>query len=105
MVSRLIILLTLVLSAAFTLGNLGTAILSWGSMSMGLRAVVLLAPMTTALFLPGKIHPTAAISSSVIGVLVMLLGRGLPLPFDTLFLGLLASIIILLADFLLGKKR
>lgn len=105
LVSRLIILLTLVLSAAFTLGNLGSAILSWGSMSMGLRAVVLLAPMTTALFLPGKIHPTAAISSSVIGVLVMLLGRGLPLPFDTLFLGLLASIIILLADFLLGKKR
>ena len=96
--------MTLIASATFTLGNLGTAILSWGSMSMGLRAVVLLAPMTTALFLPGKIHPGAAIGSSVIGVLVMLLGRGLPLPFDTLFLGLLAAVIIMLLDFLLGRK-
>ena len=104
LVSRIIILVTLIASATFTLGNLGTAILSWGSMSMGLRAVVLLAPMTTALFLPGKIHPGAAIGSSVIGVLVMLLGRGLPLPFDTLFLGLLAAVIIMLLDFLLGRK-
>ena len=74
-------------------------------MTMGLRTVERLPPMTTTLFRPGKMAAPAAISSSVIGVLVMLLGRGLPLPFDTLFLGLLASIIILLADFLLGKKR
>lgn len=105
LVSRLIILVTLVASAMFTLGNLGSAILSWGSMSMGLRAVVLLAPMTTALFLPGRIHPTAAIASSALGVLVMLLARGLTLPFDTLFLGLLAAVLILLLDFALGGKR
>lgn len=105
LVSRLIILVTLVASAMFTLGNLGSAILSWGSMSMGLRAVVLLAPMTTALFLPGRIHPAAAIASSALGVLVMLLARGLTLPFDTLFLGLLAAVLILLLDFALGGKR
>lgn len=102
-VSRVIILVTLIASAAFTLGNLGTTILSWGSMSMGLRAVVLLAPMTTALFLPGRIRPASAIASSVIGVLAMLLARGLPLPFDTLFLGLLAAVLVLAADFALHK--
>ena len=103
LVSRVIILVTLIASAMFTLGNLGTAILSWGSMSMGLRAVVLLAPMTTALFLPGRIRPNAAIASSVIGVLVMLLARGLPLPFDTLFLGLIAAILVLAADYYMHK--
>ncbi len=105
LVSRLIILATLIVSALFTLGNLGSAILSWGSMSMGLRAVVLLAPMTTALFLPGRIRPAAAIASSTIGVLVMLLARGLPLPFDTLFLGLLAAVLILLLDLALDGKK
>lgn len=94
-VSRGIILLVLVFSALFTLGNLGTAILSWGSMSMGLRAVVLLAPMTTALFWPKKIASRAAILASVLGIAAMLAGRFVPLGFDSLFLGLLVSVAVL----------
>ncbi len=98
-VSRGIILASLIISAAFTLGNAGSAILGWGSMSMGLRAVVLLAPMTTALFWPGRIRPGAAVSSSCLGVAVMLCGNLLSLPFDTLFIGLLAAILVLIIDF------
>ncbi len=105
LVSRLIILLTLISSATFTLGNLGTAILSWGSMSMGLRAVVLLAPMTTALFLPGRVRPASAVASSVLGVVVMLAARLLNLPFDSLFIGLLAAALILLLDLALPKGK
>ena len=105
LVSRLIILLTLISSATFTLGNLGTAILSWGSMSMGLRAVVLLAPMTTALFLPGQVRPASAVASSVLGVVVMLAARLLNLPFDSLFIGLLAAALILLLDLALTKGK
>ncbi len=105
LVSRLIILLTLISSATFTLGNLGTAILSWGSMSMGLRAVVLLAPMTTALFLPGRVRPALAVASSVLGVVVMLAARLLNLPFDSLFIGLLAAALILLLDLALPKDK
>ena len=105
LVSRLIILLTLIASATFTLGNLGTAILSWGSMSMGLRAVVLLAPMTTALFLPGRVRPASAVASSVLGVVVMLAARLLNLPFDSLFIGLLAAALILLLDLALPKGK
>lgn len=105
LVSRLIILLTLIASATFTLGNLGTAILSWGSMSMGLRAVVLLAPMTTALFLPGRVRPASAVASSVLGVVVMLAARLLNLPFDSLFIGLLAAALILLLDLALPKDK
>jgi SSS family solute:Na+ symporter len=99
LVSRLIILASLVVSAAFTLGNLGSAILSWGSMSMGLRAVVLLAPMTTALFLPGRIHSKAAILSSFLGVVAMIVGNFFALPFDSLFLGLFVAVVVLVVDY------
>lgn len=99
-VSRVIILLVLVFSAVFTMGNLGSAILSWGSMSMGLRAVVLLAPMTAALFLPGRIGSRAAVAASVLGIAAMLAGRFMPLGFDSLFLGLMVSVIVLLVGFI-----
>lgn len=99
LVSRTIILAVLIFSAVFTLGNLGTAILSWGSMSMGLRAVVLLAPMTAALFLSGKIGRRAAVLSSILGIAAMLLGRFLPLGFDSLFLGLAVSVLVLLIGY------
>ena len=98
-VSRVVILLALVGSAVFTLGNIGSAILSWGSMSMGLRAVVLLSPMTTALFFPGAIGPKTAIAASVAGIIVMIIGRFLPLGFDSLFLGLAVSVILPAADY------
>lgn len=99
LVSRTIILAVLIFSAVFTLGNLGTAILSWGSMSMGLRAVVLLAPMTAALFLPAKIGRRGAVLSSILGIAAMLLGRFLPLGFDSLFLGLAVSVLVLLIGY------
>lgn len=104
-VSRAIILLALVCSAAFTLGNLGSAILSWGSLSMGLRAVVLLAPMTTALFWPGRIRSRSAIASSVLGIVAMIGGRFLPLPCDSLFLGLVVACMVLLIDFLWPQRQ
>ena len=72
---------------------------------MGLRAVVLLAPMTTALFLPGRVRPASAVASSVLGVVVMLAARLLNLPFDSLFIGLLAAALILLLDLALPKGK
>ena len=72
---------------------------------MGLRAVVLLAPMTTALFLPGRVRPALAVASSVLGVVVMLAARLLNLPFDSLFIGLLAAALILLLDLALPKGK
>jgi SSS family solute:Na+ symporter len=73
-------------------------------MSMGLRAVVLLAPMTTALFLPGKIRSMAAILSSFLGVVAMIVGNFFPLPFDSLFLGLFVAVVVLLIDYFIGAK-
>lgn len=101
LVTRGAIVALLAAAALFTLGNLGSAILVWGSLGMGLRAGVLLAPMTAALFWPGRVRRSAAVASSVAGVLVTVLGQFLSLPFDSLFLGMAAAVVIML----LGIKK
>ena len=93
--SRGVILSTLALAAVFTFGNLRSAILAWGFLSMGLRAAVLLAPLWAALFFPGRVHPFFACASSVLGVLATLAGSLFSLPGDSLFWGMGASILTL----------
>lgn len=104
-VSRVIIMASLVFSAVFTLGSLGSAILTWGFLSMGLRAVVLLAPMTTALFLPGRIPARAAVAASCLGIAAMLAAAIIDLPFDALFVGMLAAALVLAVGLVMGGRR
>jgi SSS family solute:Na+ symporter len=104
-VSRMIIIVTLILSAIFTNGNLKSAILTWGFMSMGLRAVVLLAPMCAALFFPGKVNKFFATASSIAGILAMLAGKSIGFPGDSLFLGMTVSICIVLVGALVKPKK
>lgn len=73
LVTRIVIFMSLVVSAMFTLGNLKSAVLTWGFMSMGLRGTVLLVPMITALFYKGKINSIYAILSSVFGFISFLI--------------------------------
>lgn len=87
-VSRAAIMAALVLSLLFTNGNLKSAILTWGFLSMGLRAVVLFLPMCAALYFPGRYSGACVMGASSLGLLAMILGSLLPLPFDSLLLGL-----------------
>ena len=103
-VTRAVILLSLVVAAVFTTGNLGSAILTWGFMSMGLRAVVLLVPMLMALYLPGRMRSGFAIAASVLGLAAMLIGNFLSLPFDSLFLGLAVSVAVIVIGLCVGCK-
>ncbi len=77
--------------AVFTMGNLKSVILTFGFLSMGLRAVVLLVPMLTALFFPGRMGCGYAVASSALGLLAMLAGNWQKVPFDPLFLGIAAA--------------
>ena len=104
-VTRFIIIISLMCSLIFTNGNLKSAILTWGFMSMGLRAVVLLVPMCMALYQPGKVHKNYAIASSCLGLVAMLIGSMSDLPFDSLFLGLGVSLIIMMLGYFLGKTK
>lgn len=94
-VTRITIIVSLIISAIFANGNLKSAILTWGFMSMGLRAVVLFIPMCTALFYKGRVNRVFVTASSFCGIIAMLVGKVLNFPFDTLFLGMAVSIIII----------
>lgn len=105
LVTRVIIIISLIVSVIFTNGNLKSAILTWGFMSMGLRAVVLLVPMCMALYKPGSVHKNYAIASSCLGLIAMMSGNMIDLPFDALFLGLGVSLIIMMLGYFLEKAK
>ena len=72
-VSRGTILLALSVSVLITQSSLKSTILTWGFMSMGLRAVVLLFPILCALLFPRKTKPASAVISACIGLVSMMI--------------------------------
>lgn len=94
--TRIAIVGVLLLAVFFTMGGLQSVILQWSFMSMGLRGAVLFLPMTAALFLPGRIPSGYAVASIIAGPLCVLLGNTLlHLPFDSLFPGMAAGLLIM----------
>lgn len=103
--TRIVILAALAASALFTLGNVGKTILTFGFLSMGLRAAVLLVPLLTALYLPGWIRSGWAVASSVSGLTAMLVGKGAGVPFDPLLIGIAAGAATAGLGFIAGRRR
>ncbi len=96
----------LLLGCLLSAGPLGDTILQFAFMSMGLRGSVVLVPMCCALWLSGRIpHKYAMISIIVSPLLVLIFGILNVLPFDALFIGIAASVVIMEAGFLAGKKQ
>lgn len=97
-VNRTFIVLSFIISALFTSGNLQSSILKWGFMATGLRGVVLLFPMLGALFFNDKIHHKFAVASSIAGVVCYFTGEMfLDLKIDPLFIGVGASFMVFMA--------
>ncbi|GHU65573.1 sodium:solute symporter [Spirochaetia bacterium] len=93
---RLVIFAVFILAAAFSTGNLGSMILGWSFMSMGLRGAVAFGPLCAALFLPGRIGGKFALAAMITGPVLVLLGKFiLPPSVDSLFLGIAGSFVIL----------
>lgn len=91
-VTRTVIFMSLLISALLTFGNVKSAILKFGFMSMGLRATVLIIPMTGALFFKGRINKNFAILSSVLGFFAFLICElFLNINIDSLVMGVLVS--------------
>nr|MCR4711334.1 sodium:solute symporter family protein [Clostridia bacterium] len=94
-VSRLLIVGVLVLACFFSTGKLGDVILNFAFMSMGLRAAVVFAPLACALWWKGRVDAKWAAAAVVAGPLVVLVfGLLNVLPFDPLFLGIAAAIVL-----------
>lgn len=75
-----------------------------GFVSMGLRGVVVFAPMTCAMAFKGRVRPMFIMASIVIGAAIVLFGRGF-LPFDPLMSGMAASILICAAGVIAGGRQ
>lgn len=99
--TRLAIVAILSLAAVIALSMRGTFINDLGFLSLGLRAVVLLFPLSFALFLPGRFSSRLIIPSMIAGTALMLLAKAMSLPADPVYYGLAASAFTIL----LGIRR
>ena len=74
----------------------GTFINDLGFLSLGLRAVAILFPLSFALWRPGRFNPRCVLLSMPVGVAAMLLAKFTSLPGDAVYYGLTASLLIIL---------
>ena len=96
-VIRFFLLAIILLGSILCYLNFGDLILSWSFLSMGLRGAASFLPLIFALFLPGRVDGHYAIMSMIGGVGFTFVGKMiLPPSIDPLFLGILASSIIML---------
>lgn len=104
--TRGILVMVLLFSALVSMGDMGGFILSWSFMSMGLRGSVAFGPMVAGIFFPGKIHKNYAILAILMGPIITLLGKFiLPPTIDSLFPGVLVSVLILMVGYGMNKSK
>lgn len=95
--SRGLILAVLAIAVVFAFTNVGSLILSWSFLSMGLRGAVVFAPLCMALFAPGKYSSRGALSAVIAGPVGVLIGSFiLPKSIDPVFLGVAVAFAIML---------
>ena len=99
--TRLAIVVILLMAAGAANLFRGTFINDLGFLSLGLRAVALLFPLSFALWLPGRFRPRAILVSMAVGTAAMLLAKALALPADPVYYGLALSLLVIL----LGSRR
>lgn len=106
LISRAIVLFSLLFAVLITQSSVKSAILTWSFMSMGLRAVVLLVPMLCALFLPGITKSVSAIASICIGLITMMLVFLSPISekIDPLILGMAVVLVVYLIAALISRS-
>lgn len=75
----------------------GSFINDLGFLSLGLRAVAILFPLSFALWLPGRFGRAAVLRSMPAGVATMLTAKLCQFPGDAVYYGLIVSLIVILA--------
>lgn len=103
--TRFSIIGLLMLAMVVALSVKGAFINDLGFLSLGLRAVALLWPLSFALFLPGRIHPRCILPAMITGTATMLVAKFLSLPADPVYYGLAASLVIILLLNCQSKKH
>lgn len=101
---QILIVLTLTFAGILSAGGLGDIILEFAFMSMGLRGAVIFAPLCGALWFSGKIDSKYVLAAVIAGpACVLLFNTVIKISFDSLFIGMIVSIAIMLVGFLRKK--
>jgi len=103
--TRLFIIAILISAAVFSFGNLGTLILEWGYLSMGLRGAGAFGPLCAVLFLKGRIPVSFILISMAAGPALLLISRAYP-PGDIapLIIGVAANLAIVGIGLIVGRR-
>ena len=103
--TRLSIVGILVMAFLVAITFSGTFINDLGFLSLGLRAVAILFPLSFALWMPGRFKASRVLLSMPVGVAAMLVAKFTSLPGDAVYYGLGASLLIILSqDWATGKR-
>ena len=89
-----------ILMLAFVVAILfnGSFINDLGFLSLGLRAVAILFPLSFALWCPSRFNARRVLMSMPVGVAVMLLANSASLPGDAVYYGLAASLLVIFTN-------
>lgn len=104
--SRILLFVILALACLLCMCPIGDTILNFSFMSMGLRGAVMMGPLCCALWMPGKVARKWVLASVCISpLLVLIFGIIDCLPFDPLFLGVAASLLLCGIGRLVGNNK
>ena len=93
---RLSIVAVLIMAVVVALLCNNSFINDLGFLSLGLRAVSILFPISFALWLPGRFKPRQVLLAMPIGVIAMLASKLLSLPGDAVYYGLTIELLVIL---------
>ena len=104
LVTRAAVVGIMLIAIVFSIIYLDSQILFWNYLSMALRGCGIFLPLTIALFRPKCIAPSWAIASMVFSVAVAVTATLAGTAIKPLFLGLVASTLVLIPGYLMNKK-
>ena len=105
-INRFALLLITLGATLFTFGNLKSLVLEWNYLSMGLRGAGIFLPLSTAVFLPGRVSAKWAIFAIIGGAGTSALWKTIiPEGIDPLYAGLMVCSILLAIGFCSGKRK
>lgn len=96
-ITKMTVLAVMILACLISIANRGSEVLVWNYLSMALRGGGIFIPFSLAVFLPGHLTKTWAVISMAGSTLAALLSATvIHLPMDPLFVGLIASAILII---------
>ena len=101
MQTRVTIVVLLIVAVIVASTFRGAFINDLGFLSLGLRAVVILFPLSFAYWLTGRFSPTWVLWSMPVGTAAMRVANALSLPGDAVYYGLAVSLVTIL----MGRKH